>query len=364
VENWLTKVVPKELARERKRHKLTAKQRQKGKTISIPIAEIARKLQEKDTQWYESAILNRTGLKQPMGIVKTLSISDGLSIEELGGEIFEGRRYSNTETMVEESNVSILEIISPNPSTMPNRYHMNKPHGMTTISSTTQANNTEIARCFLRDIAFHVERILSVEIPNNWLHPLMKGDRFSHLHREFNIPVEPSLRILRLKLMYQIRRFPFNGLLAPVMNDTIADDERFCNHHPECISTIPSRVFHHFVAMSEEERSEYFKPYTPPKCYMQRKLRIHPYRTESNTTLRQSYDRWYWNLFIACSIEMECDVPLRHVVDMVQKSVFMDTPETNVFKEAAHIHGMYDAKQRNTQLSEAPEWVWARNCQC
>jgi hypothetical protein len=209
-----------------------------------------------------------------------------------------------------------------------------------------------------------VKRTLSIAIPMNWGQALKVGERLSGLHHEFLIPVIPSLRVLRLKLMYQIRRFPFNGLLIPVANNNIAEDERFCNHHPECISTVTSRVFHHFMNMSQEERNEFFKPYSPPRCYVQRRLAIHPHQIEDDTVIRQSYDQWYWNLFIACSIEMECEVPLRHVIDMVHKAIFDTGNRESIFRQSAHMHSRYDAKQRNTQLTEAPEWVWARNCQC
>ena len=377
VENWLTKVVPKELARERQRHKLTAKQRQRGKTIAVPISEIGRRLLEKDTQWYESADLNKTGLKQPLGHKGNTDSPDGLSIEELGGGNFsEENETITTDIIIEESNVAILEIVSPGFPSERDRYHVKnvgvsiksssqcEPYEEVIIRVDNVTQGVGIARSFLRDIANHVERTLAVAIPKDWGHALNNSSKLSGLHREFLIPVLPSLRILRLKLMYQIRRFPFNGLLVPVTNSYIAEDEKFCNHHPECISTVTTRVFNHFMSLAQTERDEFFKPYSPPRCYIQRKLAIHPFRMEDDTVLRQKYDQWYWNLFIACSIEMECEVPLRHVVDMVHKEMFDAGYGDNVFRKSAHIHSMYDAKQRNSQLLEAPKWVWARNCQC
>jgi len=150
----------------------------------------------------------------------------------------------------------------------------------------------------------------------------------------------------------------------PAANNNIAEDEKFCNQHPECISTVTSRVFRHFMAMTNEERSKFFKPYRPPMCYIQRRLQILSLRPIVDNTSEQSYDRWYWSLFVACSIEMECEVPLRHVVDMVHKAIYDGCSTNSVFRRSAQIHNMYNAMQRNTQLPEAPEWVWARNCQC
>ena len=204
---------------------------------------------------------------------------------------------------------------------------------------------------------------LSIEIPNSWKQPMESIIKLSTLRQEFLIPVIPSLRVLRLKLMYQIRRFPFNGLLAPVSNNKISEEERFCNHHPDCISTVSSRVFNHFMALTQNERESFFKPYTPPRCYIQRRLLLHPFRVENDTSLLHSYDEWYWKLYIACSIEMECEVPWRHVVDMVHKAIF-EVRKPNVFRQSAHIHSMYAAVKRNILISQAPEWVWARHCQC
>ena len=376
VENWLTKVVPKELARERERHRLTAKQRQKGRTITIPVGEIGRILLEKDTQWYESLDLNNTGLKRPLGYRHITSSQDGLSIEELGGgSLKDEEEETTTNIIIEESNVSIIEIDPSRIQTTPTRYHVNnvmvnlttsnqiEPYEKVTLSSDKVAHNTSIAQSFLRDIADHVERTLSVKVPSSWGQTLRNADKLSYLKHESLIPVAPALRTLRLKLMYQIRRFPFNGLLVPVKNNNIAEDERFCNHHPECISTVTSRVFHHFMDMKQEERNKFFSPYEPPRCYIQRRLRIHPFHIEDDTTLKQTYDNWYWSLLNACSIEMECEVPLRHVVGMVHKAIFDVGNRDNVFTKSAHLHSMYDAIQRNTQLAEAPEWVWARNYQ-
>jgi len=118
------------------------------------------------------------------------------------------------------------------------------------------------------------------------------------------------------------------------------------------------------MAMTNKERSEFFKPYRPPICYIQRRLQILSPGPTRVTTVSQSYDKWYWNLFVACSIEMECDVPLRHVVDMVHRAIYDGCHKDGVFRRSAQIHNMYEAKLRNSQLMEAPEWVWASNGQC
>ncbi len=280
-----------------------------------------------------------------------------------------------TDTMVEESNVSIIEIVPPVVSTMPTRYHMDtmtedrakslyrEPHESVNLIHYDYRQNIDIATGFLQDIANHIKETLSTEIPYNWKQPMESVIKLSNLRHESYIPVMPSLRVLRLKLMYQIRRFPFNGLLVPVSNNKISEEERFCNHHPDCISTVPSRVFNHFMALTQDERENFFKPYTPPRCYIQRRLLLHPFRMEDDTSLLHSYDEWYWKLFIACSIEMECEVPWRHVVDMVHKAIY-EVRKPNVFRQSAHMHSMYAAVKRNTLISQAPEWVWARYCQC
>ena len=376
IENWLTKIVPKELARERDRHRLTAKQRQKGRTITIPVGEIGRILSEKDTQWYESLDLNKTGLVRPLGYRHITNSVDGLSIEELSGErLPEEGAKATTEAIIEETNVSIIEVIPPKALATTTCYNVikvvdgltkayqNEPYEKVKVRFYNETHGMEIAKNYLRNVADHVFRTLSVAKPSGWEQALKQTDSVSYLRHESLIPVPPALRTLRLKLMYQIRRFPFNGLLAPVKNNNIADDERFCNHHPECISTVTSRVFHHFMAKTQDDRNIFFSPYEPPKSYIQRRLRIHPYHTEDDAVIRQTYDIWYWSLFNACSIEMECEVPLIHVVDMVHKAIFDVTNRDSVFRNSAHLHEVYDAMQRNIQLNEAPEWVKTRNHQ-
>jgi len=116
--------------------------------------------------------------------------------------------------------------------------------------------------------------------------------------------------------------------------------------------------------MTHDERKAFFHPYKPPKCLVQQRL----YRTSntkgvSEDKVRKYYDRWYWKLLMACSVEMECEVPQVHVVDMFRHSM-MHYERCNVHSLNAHCYWMHEAVNRNTLLTEVPTWVQETGNRC
>jgi hypothetical protein len=387
IESWLRKLIPKERTR---RSRLSRSRLDKEEDIASMSEIIGWELKRMDQNWYTNETLNPTGLQRPpYGRQTQLSGNDGISIEELQGP--------PQQVIVEESNNAQVEVIEPttsNPTQIPRM--------ATSVSIETSADSTStpitkesesrmdrpvITRAILSGdrvlispiqhelapgkrltyvlfwkMSEHAQRLFQLERPLSW-DPICSIRLKTQLDLDECIPVPIELRQLHYHLMYDIRRFPYNGLLAPATTYLVPEDERFCNHHPEEITNVCSRVFHHFREMNHDERKAFFHPYKLPKCLVQQRLYRTTSKVVSEDRLRRYYDRWYWKLLMACSVEMECEVPQVHVVDMFRHSM-MHYERCNVHSLNAHCYWMHDAVNRNVLFTEVPAWVQETGNRC
>jgi hypothetical protein len=387
IESWLRKLIPKERIR---RSRLSRSRLDKEEDIASMSEIIGWELKRMDQNWYTNETLNPTGLQRPpYGRQTQLSGNDGISIEELQGP--------PQQVIVEESNNAQVEVIEPttsNPTQIPRM--------ATSVSIETSADSTStpitkesesrmdrpvITRAILSGdrvlispiqhelapgkrltyvlfwkMSEHAQRLFQLERPLSW-DPICSIRLKTQLDLDECIPVPIELRQLHYHLMYDIRRFPYNGLLAPATTYLVPEDERFCNHHPEEITNVCSRVFHHFREMNHDERKAFFHPYKLPKCLVQQRLYRTTSKVVSEDRLRRYYDRWYWKLLMACSVEMECEVPQVHVVDMFRHSM-MHYERCNVHSLNAHCYWMHDAVNRNVLFTEVPAWVQETGNRC
>jgi transposase InsO family protein len=376
IESWLRKIIPKERTR---RSRLSRSRLDKEEDIASMSEIIGWELNRLDENWYPNETFNPTGLQRPPyeRRPRNSTSSDGISIEELQGP--------PAQTMVEESNnAEIVALIPPEPTSD------QMPMSAIFLETSDNENSTAIAReggrqtrtprsrhqvlippiqqelapgklltyVFFWRMSQHAQQLFQLERPPNW-DPVGIMRLRTQLDLDDCIPVPIGYRQLYYHLMYDIRRFPYNGLLAPASTNLVPEEERFCNHHPDGITTVCSRVFHHFRGMTHNERREFFHPYKLPPFLTQQRL----YREStasrkvmSEDKLRKHYDRWYWKLLMGCSVEMECEVPQVYVIDMFRHSM-MHYERCNVHSLNAHCYWMHDAVNRNTPLTEAPAWV-------
>ena len=360
IESWLRKIIPKERSR---RSRLSRSRLDKEEDIASMSEIIGWELKRLDQNWYPSETLNPMGLQRPPYEPlrqKTVG-SDGISIEELQGP-------PPTQVMVEESNNAQVEVVVP-------------PHENQQRSSTTRlmmqpsgvlippvqhelAPGKLLTYVFFWKISQHAQQLFQLERPPAW-DPISLIRPKTQLDMDDCVPVPIGYRHLYYCLMFDIRRFPYNGLLAPTATNLVPEDERFCNHHPEGITNVCSRVFHHFRRMTPAERTEFFHPYGSPKHLTQQRLcrRVSDGRVVAEDKLHQKYDRWYWKLLMAISVEMECQVPQSYVIDMCRQSM-MHHERFNVHSLNAHCYWMHDTVNRNIQHTEVPAWVLGKVRRC
>ena len=343
-----------------------------------------------DQNWYANETLNPSGLRRPSyGRQPQLSSNDGLSIEELQGPPHQ--------IIVEESNNAQVEVLKPMTSD-PHQIPITTSRSIETLDSRTSdpitieserrtdrpvmtgampsgdrglilpiqhelAPGKRLTYVFFWKISEHAQQLFQLERPLSW-DPTCSIKLKTQLDLDECVPVPIELRQLHYHLMYDIRRFPYNGLLAPATTNLVPEDERFCNHHPEGITKVCSRVFHHFRRMTHDERKAFFHPYKLPKCLVQQRLyKTSDRKVVSEDKLRRYYDRWYWKLLMACSVEMECEVPQVHVIDMFRHSM-MHYERCNVHSLNAHCFWMHDAVNRNALFTEVPAWVQETGNRC
>jgi len=385
IESWLRKLIPKERTR---RSKLSRSRLDKEEDIASMSEIIGWELKRMDQNWYTNETLNPTGLQRPpYGRQIKLSDSDGISIEELQGP--------PQHVIVEESNNAQMEIIGPTTSNLtqipipislvtetteldtsiPTTMESGRRNDRPVVTRAMPDGNRELILPIQHDLApgkrltyvffwkmsEHAQRLFQLERPLSW-DPICSIRPRTQLDLDDCVPVPIELRQLHYNLMYDIRRFPYNGLLAPATTDLVPEDERFCNHHPEGITNVCSRVFHHFREMTLNERKAFFYPYKLPQCLV-RQYRTTNRKVVTEDKVRRYYDRWYWKLLMACSVEMECEVPQVHVVDMFRHSM-MHYERCNVHSLNAHCYWMHDAVKRNTLLTEVPTWVQETGNRC
>jgi hypothetical protein len=385
IESWLRKLIPKERTR---RSKLSRSRLDKEEDIASMSEIIGWELKRLDQNWYANEALNLDKQQRPSyGRQRQLSSGDGISIEELQGP--------HQQVIVEESNNAQVEVIEPkasnpaqipmpttppmtenaevdtsSPITIESERRRGKPVMTTAMPSGDRAlilpiqhelaPGKRLTYVFFWKMSEHAQRLFQLERPLSW-DPICSIRPKTQLDLDECVPVPIERRQLHYHLMYDIRRFPYNGLLAPA-ESTVPEDERFCNHHPEGITLVCSRVFHHFRKMTHGARKEFFYPYKPPKCLSRQRPSVIR-KVISADRIRKNYDRWYWKLLMACSVEMECDVPQVHVVDMFRHSM-MHYERCNVHSLNAHCYWMHDTVNRNVLLTEVPTWVQETGTRC
>ena len=276
-----------------------------------------------DENWSPNETFNPTGLQRPPYEKRPRSFAsgDGISIEELQGP--------PAQTMVEESNnAEIVAVTPPEPTSdqMPlsaiflgttsdneNSTAVAGESGRQTRTSRSRhqvpippfqqelAPGKLLTYVFFWKMSQHAQQLFQLERPQNW-DPVCVIEPRTQLDLDDWVPVPIGYRMLYYRLMYDIRRFPYNGLLAPASTNLVPEDERFCNHHPEGITTVCSRVFHHFRGMTHHARKEFFHPYKLPPFLTQQcpyKETSVSRKVVSEDKLRKHYDRWYWKLLMA-----------------------------------------------------------------
>ena len=376
IESWLRKIIPKERSR---RNRLSRSRLEKEEDVASMGEIIGWELKRLDQDWYSTESLNPTGLQRPMYRPqrKNYSGNDGISIEELQGP-------PHTRIVLEESNNAYVELTT---SSLPiPEYEQRVTNGEDgSLSATESVQHQQEASSplgriihtgdvfvppvqhelapgklltyvFFWKISRHAQQLFELERPLTW-DPTCFIKLTTQLDIDDCVPVPLGHRHLYYHLMFDIRRFPYNGLLAPTATNVVPEDERFCNHHPEGITTVCSRVFHHFSRMNPAERKEFFHPYGSPKCLTkQRSQHLRHERVVSEDMLRHKYDHWYWKLLMAISVEMECQVPQSYVIDMCRHSM-MHYKRSNIHSLNAHCYWMHDAVSRNILHAEVPAWI-------
>jgi hypothetical protein len=98
------------------------------------------------------------------------------------------------------------------------------------------------------------------------------------------------------RLHQEIRRFKDTGILHPVENRMITDDECYQNHTVNPIRIIPLPLYSRILSKPNVSKRLLF-PYTSGRLLIKHQSSHTTKELKSNTDyVRLRYDKWYWNM--------------------------------------------------------------------